>query len=79
MSSLNLPQRLVDIDEQQLPAECREKIAHLVGLGYRRSHMMISSQFDVHISEELAMLDSGDWVVKTHDDRVARVLETLDA
>ncbi len=58
MSSLNLPQRLVDIDEQLLPAECREKIAHMVGLGHRRSHMMISSQFEVHISEELAMLES---------------------
>lgn len=68
MSSLNLPQRLVDIDEQQLPAECREKIAHMVGLGYRRSHMMISSKFDVHISEELAMLDSGEWEDDVQDD-----------
>ena len=68
MSSLNLPQRLVDIDEQLLPAECRERIAHLVGLGYRRSHMMISSRFDVHISEELAMLDSGEWEDEALDD-----------
>lgn len=56
MSSLNLPQALIDLDEQQLPAECREKIAQLVGLGYSRAHMMISPRFDVHISEELAML-----------------------
>jgi hypothetical protein len=56
MPSLNLPQCLIDIDEQQLPAECREKIAHLVRLGYSRAHMMISGRFDVHISQELAML-----------------------
>ena len=67
MSSLNLPQRLLDIDEQQLPVECREKIARMVGLGYRRSHMMISSEFEVHISEELAMLDSGDWEDEVQD------------
>ena len=62
MSSLNLPQCLIDIDEQQLPAECREKIAHLVGLGHSRAHMMISAKFDVRISGELAMLhpDYGD-------------------
>lgn len=57
-SNLNLPQPLLNVDERLLPQECRDKIAQLVGLGYRREHMMISDQFDVHISQELAMLHS---------------------
>lgn len=57
MSSLNLPQRLMDLDEEQLPAECRAKIADLVGRGFKRAHMMISRRFDVHISEELCAMD----------------------
>jgi len=60
MSNLNLPQTLIDLDESLLPDDVREKISHLVKLGYRREHMMVNAVGDVHISEELAMLHATD-------------------
>lgn len=54
-NDLHLPQPLSHLDEQALPQASRDKIASMVALGYFREHMMISSKFDVHISEELAM------------------------
>lgn len=56
MSSLNLPQALVDIDESKLPASVRENVERLVSLGYNRAHLMVNERGDVHVSEELAML-----------------------
>ena len=58
MNSLNLPQALVDIDESKLPASVREKVDQLVGLGYNRAHLMVNDKGDVHVSEELAMLNA---------------------
>jgi hypothetical protein len=58
--SLNLPQALLDLDERLLPQKCREEIARMVALGHRRAHMMINAKFDVHISQELAMLHDRD-------------------
>ncbi|MDZ4835609.1 MAG: hypothetical protein SGJ27_17680 [Candidatus Melainabacteria bacterium] len=56
MSSLNLPQALVDIDQSKLSASVREKVNHLVSLGHNRAHLMVNAEGDVHVSEELAML-----------------------
>ena len=55
-SNLNLPQPLLGLAERVLPQKCREEIARMVGLGYRREHMMIAADFSVHIDPELAML-----------------------
>ena len=59
-SNLNLPQPLLELDEHLLPKTCRDEIARMAGLGYRREHMMISVDCRVHISPELAMLHARD-------------------
>jgi hypothetical protein len=54
--NLHLPQPLVELDESVLPQSCRDEVARMVGLGYRREHMMIAVDFRVYISPELALL-----------------------
>lgn len=56
MNVLNLPQRLVDLDESKLPESVRAKVADLVRRGFKREVLMVSRRLDVHVSEELAAM-----------------------
>jgi hypothetical protein len=60
MSSRRLPAPLIDLDEKELPQEVRDKIAHLISLGHKRTHLMVGSDLRVYIDPELAMLYSDD-------------------